>query len=69
MSTTANRAARIEVYAKVLTAMQESEELGGPEGAEYVALMFDIANSAIQRLKTVADSPEQFKIWMDALND
>ena len=37
------------IFERVLAAMQEAEEIGGPEGDEYVALMNQIATEALRR--------------------
>lgn len=38
-----------EIYNDVLTAMQNAEEMGGPEGTDYIELMERIAIEATQR--------------------
>ena len=38
-----------EIFGNVLASMQDAEELGSPEGAEYIALMERIAAEAQQR--------------------
>jgi aspartate/methionine/tyrosine aminotransferase len=38
-----------EIFTAVLAAMQAAEELGGPEGREYIELMERIAKEATQR--------------------
>jgi biopolymer transport protein ExbD len=40
------------VYDEVMAAMQNAEELGGPEGMDYVALMANIIREAIIRART-----------------
>lgn len=37
------------IYEDVLNSMQNAEEMGGPEGAEYVALMEAIIQEAVER--------------------
>ncbi len=41
-----------KILAKVLDAMQEADEMGGPNGEDYIALMHKIAIIAIQRAET-----------------
>lgn len=43
---------RAEIFKAVLEAMQPAEELQGPEGDEYLALMADIAHEATKRIRT-----------------
>lgn len=38
-----------EIYNDVLTAMKNAEEMGGPEGTDYIELMERIAIEATQR--------------------
>jgi hypothetical protein len=38
-----------EIFSAVLAAMQDAEDLGGPEGSEYIELMERIAKEATQR--------------------
>lgn len=45
-----------DIMADVLRAMQDAEEIGGPEGAEYVTLMLDIAGEAIKRAQNCAST-------------
>lgn len=44
------------IYDSVMMAMQEAEEMGGPEGAEYVALMQAIRNDASERIHNAASA-------------
>lgn len=41
--------AAAQVYRDVLVAMQNADELGGPEGMAYVALMLAISTEALKR--------------------
>jgi hypothetical protein len=45
-----------EIFEDVMRAMQQAEELGGPEGAQYVALMERIAHEAQRRANTMRDT-------------
>lgn len=45
------------IFAAVLDAMQAAEEIGGPEGDEYIALMDAIIREAQQR---------KFTAWKNA---
>jgi hypothetical protein len=45
-----------EIFESVMAAMQDAEEMGGPEGAQYVALMERIAHEAQRRANTVRDT-------------
>lgn len=49
-----------DIYSDVLVAMQGAEELGGPEGADYVVLMQAISAEALARVAnaTAAREPE-----------
>lgn len=62
MSAESNRAARDLVMGMVVAAMQEAEERGGPEGAEYVALMREIASEAARRAGATIIRPRYFQI-------
>ncbi len=42
------------ILSRVLEAMQHAEELGGPEGEDYVAMMRAIASEATRRADTAA---------------
>jgi hypothetical protein len=42
-----------EIFEDVMRAMQQAEELGGPEGAQYVALLERIAHEAQRRADTM----------------
>lgn len=44
-----------EIYDAVVAAMQPAEELGGPEGNEYISLMASIAAEASSRAKRYAE--------------
>lgn len=44
------------IFTRVVEAMQEAEELGGPAGADYMALMSAISNEAATRGKTFAEA-------------
>lgn len=39
-----------EIYEDVLNAMQSAEEMGGPEGEQYIKLMEAIVNEASSRI-------------------
>ena len=41
-----------QIYHNILNAMQEAEEMGGPEGEEYVRMMNAIAQEATKRART-----------------
>ena len=41
------------IFEEVLSSMQNAEELGGPEGPEYVALMDAIIQEAVERREYV----------------
>lgn len=43
------------IYKGVVEAMQNAEELGGPEGIEYVALMLKISEEANRRAQHAVD--------------
>jgi hypothetical protein len=43
------------IYRRTLEAMQDAEEIGGPEGQDYVDLMHRIAQEALTRAKTASD--------------
>jgi len=45
-----------EIFESVMAAMQPAEEMGGPEGAQYVALLERIAHEAQRRANTVRDT-------------
>lgn len=45
-----------DIYDNVVAAMQPAEELGGPEGADYMGLMARIATDAIQRMQTYSST-------------
>ena len=45
-----------EIFEGVMAAMQPAEELGGPEGAQYVALMEQIAFETQRRANTMRDT-------------
>lgn len=47
-----------EIYDAVVAAMQPAEELGGPEGADYISLMAMIAEDAIRRMQTYASTAD-----------
>lgn len=40
---------RDEIFQNVKDVMQAAEEIGGPERAEYIALMLDISREANER--------------------
>lgn len=40
-----------DILQDVLNAMQAAEDIGGPEGAEYVSLMTTIAEEALHRIR------------------
>ena len=44
---------RDAIYDKVMTALQEAEEMGGPEGNEYIGLMNDIITECSERITNV----------------
>ena len=44
-----------DIFDAVIEAMQNAEEIGGPEGAEYSLLMEKIASEANERRKNAAD--------------
>lgn len=45
-----------EIFARVVDAMQGAEEPGGPEGADYMALMSAISAEAASRGKAFAEA-------------
>jgi len=45
----------LTLYHSVLYAMEEAEEFGGVEGAEYIALMGAIAQECITRMNTASE--------------
>lgn len=45
-----------EIFARVVDAMQSAEELGGPAGADYMALMSAISMEAVTRGKAFAEA-------------
>lgn len=47
---------RTVIFCAVLAAMQDAEEMGGPEGPEYLGLMLDIAAEANQRHAAFVDA-------------
>jgi hypothetical protein len=46
---------RGDIFEAVMAAMQDAEEMGGPEGAQYVALMERIAHEAQRRANTMRE--------------
>jgi hypothetical protein len=44
-----NQSSRNNIMKAVIGAMQGAEEIGGPEGEEYIQLMKDISNEALRR--------------------
>ena len=45
-----------DIFEDVMRAMQQAEEMGGPEGAQYVALLERIAHEAQRRANTMRDT-------------
>jgi hypothetical protein len=45
-----------DIFERVMAAMRPAEELGGPEGAQYVALMEQVAHEAQRRANTMRDT-------------
>ncbi len=45
-----------QIFARVIEAMQDAEEIGGPEGQDYLDLMQSIAAEAQRRMKTYSQN-------------
>ena len=57
----AGQPGRNPIFRNVLHAMQEAEEIGGPEGEEYLQLMSNIAAEALKRRTTYFDILQEQK--------
>lgn len=44
-----------EIFDNVIKALQDAEEMGGPEGEDYLALMRAISNEALARAENYRD--------------
>lgn len=59
---------RQEIYTKVLAAMQDAEEMGGPEGHEYLGLMQDIAAEATRRRETYLANIDPYRTLVEQIS-
>ena len=56
--TTTDKAAA-QIWDNILHAMQDAEEMGGPEGEHYVKLMKAVAQEAMKRARTAQANYDQ----------